>query len=213
MVQLEGSYPIQIGGEITGSLTVERDGLMTVFSADCRDDGELIRLSVFDAVGNAGYLGVMLPENGRLSLKKRFSRAGLAAFPKEIVCAGVAWEAKKEEHTESVSEAAETVNDSSEETSGLEAERESEMEAVYSPVSEAEADLIWKVQPNPWSLFSEPGIKAALSSVRGALTTMENGAVLLAIPTSMDGIGLSERILEAGEVRMIDGTEYVVFRL
>ena len=177
---------------------------MTVFSAECRDDGELIRLSVFDAVGNAGYLGVMLPENGRLSLIKRFSRAGMETFPKEIVCAGVVWEA----------EAVPNMGDAV--LQEWVAEEPEEPESANLPLPEenaAEADLIWKLQPNPWSLFAEPEMKAALCSVRGALTTTESGSVLLAIPVSMDGIGLSEAILELGELRTIDETEYVVFRL
>lgn len=243
MAQLEGTYPIQVGGEITGTLTVAQEGLMTVFSADSRDDGELIRLSVFDETGKAGYLGVMVPENGRLSLVKRLSRVGLSTFPEKIVCAGVVWEAEQEDGqeerhgTETEPEETETAAEVEPEEAAavvelsLEKEPKPEPEpyqqeeqnglshkeeAEFSPQSELEerkSDLIWKMQPNPWSLFSEPGMKAALCSVRGALTTTESGRVLLAIPTSMDGIALSERIVEAGEVRMIDGTQYVVFRL
>lgn len=205
MAQLEGSYPIRIGGEVTGTLEVEQEGLMTVFSADCRDDGDLIRLSVFDGAGKAGYLGVMLPEDGRLSLVKRLSRAGMADFPTEIVCAGTVWEAPQPELQPEPEPEPETAPAEIEEAAAA-------AETVLAQEAEPEA-VIWKRQPNPWSLFSEPGMKAALCSVRGALTATEAGAVLLAIPTSMDGIGLSERILEAGELRTIDGTEYAVFRL
>ena len=204
MAQLEGSSPIRIGGETTGTVTVTRDGLMTVFSAACRDDGELIRLSVFDAAGNAGYLGVMLPENGRLTLTKRFSRAGMEAFPEEIVCAGVVWEAEGEAN------AGDAV---SQEQVVAEAEDEESADLLLPEETAAAADLVWKLQPNPWSLFAEPEMKAALCSVRGALTATESGSVLLAIPVSMDGIGLSDAILELGELRTIDETEYVVFRL
>lgn len=232
MAQLEGNYPIRIGGETTGTLSIGQEGLMTVFSADCRDDGELIRLSVFDEGGNSGYLGVMLPVNGRLSLIRRLSRTGLRGFPETISYAGIVQETDvgtMEEKTEMATGAAETeqkVGGEKIECSVVASESETSVpstvpqpECVLEPTppeaeaSDCEKILIWKIQPNPWSLFSEPRIKAALRSVRGALTATEEGAVLLAIPMSLDGITLPERIVQAGETREIDGKQYVVFRL
>lgn len=204
MAQLEGTYPIRMDGETIGTLTIGQDGLMTVFSADCRDDGDLIRLSVFDEMGSSGYLGVMLPDNGRLSLVKRLSRAGLRTFPETVSYAGIQQE---DVTTEETTELPDVVP---------QPESVTEQKKEPNPTAETEAcetDLIWKMQPNPWSLFSEPKIKAALRSVRGALTATEEGHVLLAVPMSLDGVMLPERIAEAGETREIDGMQYVVFRL
>lgn len=81
-----GKYPIIIDGKTVGELTVKNRGIMTEFCARCEDSGELIRLSVYGE--NEGYLGVMLPENGELSLKKSFSRLAMRDFPKQILFAG-----------------------------------------------------------------------------------------------------------------------------
>ena len=93
---MEGSYPILIDGVQTGTLTVARDGLMTVFLAECEDPGWLLRLAVYGPEGT-GYLGVMIPEGGRLRLKKRLSRAALAGFPSQLRFAGPAGMAAPEE--------------------------------------------------------------------------------------------------------------------
>ena len=86
---MEGSYPILIDGVQTGTLTVAREGLMTTFLAECADPGWLVRLAVYGPEGT-GYLGVMIPEGGRLRLKKRLSRAALAGFPQQLSFAGPA---------------------------------------------------------------------------------------------------------------------------
>ena len=83
------TYPIRINGETKGTLTVSREGLTTRFDARCEDPGTLVRLSVYGG-GKEGYLGVMTPENGALTLHRRLSRAALSAFPAEIEYAGEA---------------------------------------------------------------------------------------------------------------------------
>ena len=83
------TYPVLINGEKKGTLTVSRDGLTTRFDAKCEDPGTLVRLSVYGG-GKEGYLGVMTPENGVLTLHRRLTRAALAAFPAEIELAAEA---------------------------------------------------------------------------------------------------------------------------
>lgn len=77
------TYPVLINGEKKGTLAVSREGLTTRFDAKCEDPGTLVRLSVYGG-GREGYLGVMTPENGVLTLHRRLTRAALAAFPAEI---------------------------------------------------------------------------------------------------------------------------------
>ena len=77
------TYPVLINGEKKGTLTVSREGLTTRFDAKCEDPGTLVRLSVYGG-GKEGYLGVMTPENGVLTLHRKLTRAALAAFPAEI---------------------------------------------------------------------------------------------------------------------------------
>ena len=80
------TYPVLINGEKKGTLTVSREGLTTRFDAKCEDPGTLVRLSVYGG-GKEGYLGVMTPENGVLTLHRRLT---LAAFPAEIELAAEA---------------------------------------------------------------------------------------------------------------------------
>lgn len=84
-----GSYPIIINEKEIGTLNVNKEGLMTVFEAQCDDPGELLRISVYGEC--EGYLGVMMPKGeGRLHLCKRLSKASLTAFPNTIQYAGPA---------------------------------------------------------------------------------------------------------------------------
>lgn len=83
------TYPVLINGEKKGTLTVSREGLTTRFDAKCEDPGTLMRLSVYGG-GKEGYLGVMTPENGVLTLHRRLTRAGMAQFPTEIELAAEA---------------------------------------------------------------------------------------------------------------------------
>lgn len=85
---MDEKYPVIIDGTACGVLCVSREGLMTVFEAECPEQDRLIRLSVFGADGTEGKLGVMMPENGVLHLRKSFSRTALELFPGEIVAAG-----------------------------------------------------------------------------------------------------------------------------
>ena len=87
--KMSETYPVLINGEKKGTLTVSREGLTTRFDAKCEDPGTLVRLSVYGG-GKEGYLGVMTPENGVLTLHRRLTRAALAAFPAEIELAAEA---------------------------------------------------------------------------------------------------------------------------
>ena len=84
---MEGTYPVIISGNTVGELLVTRRGLYTVFEARFPDPspGEPFRLSVYG--GSEGYLGVMTPENGEVSISRSFSRVALSDFPESIVFA------------------------------------------------------------------------------------------------------------------------------
>jgi hypothetical protein len=79
-----GNYPIIIDGNVCGRLEVTREGLMTVFSAECEDVGRIVRLSVYGEDGAEGYLGVMMPEGGKMVLRRAMSRSALDIFPQNI---------------------------------------------------------------------------------------------------------------------------------
>lgn len=89
-MNMEGVYPIIIHGQKQGQLEVTTDGLHTVFRGVCADLGELLRLSLYGE--QEGYLGVMVPGEGRLHLIRRLSRSALREFPKCPTHAGPAGE-------------------------------------------------------------------------------------------------------------------------
>lgn len=75
-------YPILISGQRTGSLSVEQQGLFTVFEAQCAPYEGILRLSVYGG-GREGYLGVMQPWSEGLYLRRKLSRKELEGFPAE----------------------------------------------------------------------------------------------------------------------------------
>ena len=79
-------YPLIIGGETRGHVTVLREGLYTVVSAKAESTSELTRLWLCGE-GESFYLGVMREENDRLCFSKRYTRRECAAFPKNIAFA------------------------------------------------------------------------------------------------------------------------------
>ena len=88
---MDETYPIIFSGETTGTLTMTRRGLFTEFTARCADPGALVRLSVYGG-GREGYLGVMEPQNGTLTLRRRLTRAAMEGFPPQIEYAAAAGE-------------------------------------------------------------------------------------------------------------------------
>ena len=72
--------PIIHDGRRIGVLETRREGAYTRFEARCAFLPGVRRLCVFGA-GKRAALGVMQPEGGALVLRRRFSRAGMRAFP------------------------------------------------------------------------------------------------------------------------------------
>ena len=71
---------------------------MTVFEAECDMHSGIVRIYAYAESGSA-YLGVMVPQNGKLTLRKKCSREAMRAFPKNIEYAADAI-LKKPEKTE-----------------------------------------------------------------------------------------------------------------
>ena len=71
--------PIYIDGQQEGTLTLEKQGAVTVARADMRDIGRVVRLSLYG--DGEGYLGIPVPEGGRQRLVKRLSPLDLKRLP------------------------------------------------------------------------------------------------------------------------------------
>lgn len=73
------NYDIYYNGSVCGMLRVEREGLLTVFSADCEMHDGILRLYVCGE--DTKSLGVMQPLSGRLRLEKRLTANEVKALP------------------------------------------------------------------------------------------------------------------------------------
>ncbi len=137
---MTGEYPIMIDGMQVGKLCIRKEGLMTVFEAECQDPGYLLRLSVY---GEAeAYLGVMVPkEDGMLCLKKKLSRNALAGFPETIRYAGAAGELlTSQSKLENVAQNAERTGESCDTKSVSSVLEEAELSATETTLA-LESDL------------------------------------------------------------------------
>ena len=98
---MEGKYDITIDGNSVGILTVGKEGAYTVFEARCQLLQGLTRLSVYGQ-GREGYLGLLMPGQGEMLMKKRLSPGAMREFPKKIEFVGQAggMETKEEKEEE-----------------------------------------------------------------------------------------------------------------
>ncbi len=83
------TYIIIHSNQIIGTLETAADGLYIVFTARCEPVSPRLRLHVWGEKEHA-YLGLMLPENGGLYLRKRLSRLECAKLPNPILYAAEA---------------------------------------------------------------------------------------------------------------------------
>ena len=72
------TYPLILDGAQAGTVTVRREGGWTVFDVQCAAAEGVKRVSVYGG-GAEGYLGVLAPEDGALTLHRRFSRSARTA--------------------------------------------------------------------------------------------------------------------------------------
>ncbi|MBQ3261748.1 MAG: hypothetical protein IJH52_01090 [Oscillospiraceae bacterium] len=80
------TYKIMNNSTVIGTLETCADGLYTIFTARCEPVLPRLRLHVFGEETHA-YLGLMLPENGALYLRRRLSRLECAKLPAPILYA------------------------------------------------------------------------------------------------------------------------------
>ena len=79
--------PILRQGRPIGALTMEPEGLYTIFTAQCEAVSDRLRLAVFGEKESA-YLGLMLPgRDGRLRLRRKLSRLERSRLPEPILYA------------------------------------------------------------------------------------------------------------------------------
>lgn len=184
------TYPVLINGEKKGALTVSREGLTTRFDAKCEDPGTLVRLSVYGG-GKDGYLGVMTPENGVLTLHPAAdARRTRRRSPAEIELAAEAGRntSAPECRTESGQTPGEETGDGS--GAGRAVPPAPKQSAAPKPRERA-GDIVWR------------------DAGDGSLYTVYKNQPYRAIPMAAWGLP-TERMVEK---RTIHGVEYAIFAL
>lgn len=180
-------YPLIIGGAEAGKLTVSSEGLFTIFEAEAKAEG-LVRLSVFGG-GETVYLGVMQPWEGGLYLRRKFSRAELRSFPREIEYAAPEDELQSPEKRTAELEALAAVA----EEDTLQAQKEGKA-PQSAPVDEApptaadDGDILWFTRPD------------------GTLVRFDGERSVIAIPAEL------RRQTPGAVLRIINGRSYMLFK-
>ena len=177
------TYPLILDGAQAGTVTVRREGGWTVFAVQCAAAQQgIVRVSVYGG-GAEGYLGVLAPSDGAMTLQRRFSRSAMRAFPARIEYAGYAGqpcEAPAPEESEPAPEPA---------------PEEPEPAPEPAPAAQEEAppaleDVYWYASPD------------------GALVCFDGENNLIALPVGdariPDGPG--------GWPKTVEGRDYVVYR-
>ena len=77
---MEGTWPLILDGVECGSVTAEKRGAYTLFTARALYTGEVKRISLYGG-GAEGYLGVLSPDADGVSLTRKLTRSGMASFP------------------------------------------------------------------------------------------------------------------------------------
>lgn len=179
-------YPIIIGGEDVGWLTVSSEGLFTIFEAEAKAEG-LVRLAVFGG-GDAAYLGVMQPWNGGLYLRRRFSRAEMKSFPREIEYAAPEDELKTDKRTAELEAPAAVEADNEPEFSAEDEAPQPEPEAEPTKIPAEDGDTLWFTRPD------------------GTLVRFDGERSVIAIPAEL------RRRTPGAVLRTINGRSYMLFK-
>ncbi len=78
------SLPVYIDGVESGSMKLYKEGLMTVFTAQCGvKQGGIVRLYLYGG-GKCALLGTMRPNGSGMGIVRRFSRTELKKLPENI---------------------------------------------------------------------------------------------------------------------------------
>ena len=74
------TWPLILDGVECGTVTAQRSGAYTVFTARALYSGPLKRISLYGG-GTEGSLGVLAPDGDEVTLTRRLTRSQLASFP------------------------------------------------------------------------------------------------------------------------------------
>ena len=180
------TIPILIGGLRRGALEIRADGAYTRFEARCDPLPGLRRLWVFGG-GARACLGVLAPEGGALTLRRRLSRAALRSFPEPIEYAALSADAGQEQAQKEEKHDSAPHEKAAPHEKGAPHEETAPHEKA-APYEKGAPRGAWSEQPD------------------GSLVCTENGVRLLALPCAL------RRVPPGVDLREIAGKRCLVFR-
>ena len=182
-----GKYDVYYNGAVCGTLTVTRDGLMTVFSCICdMVSSDILRLYCICA-GQSVPIGVMTPCQKNLTLCKVYSKNNLFSLGIGRIDSAVL----------------------SQSTPASDDIPDKEPVRTSAPVPSTD----WHEDSAPWEHFSDPAVIASCRRVKGALSRSENGTLYLAVPVSPNEPFPAMPIFCFGTFTEINGSGYMVFAI
>lgn len=183
-------YPLLLGGETAGKLSVWQEGLYTCMEASTSRSGEFLRIWVQGGREEA-YLGLMEPSPEGMRLRRKLSRHELKQFPAVI-------EQASDRQLALIPPAAAAPETAEEEPMPEEETPKELPEQKDLPGSER--------LPEPAKApAEEPGL-LWIARADGSLAAREGDHWLLALPARL------RRVPKGADLRLICGREYLVFR-
>lgn len=186
MERLDGSYAVTLDGGRIGTLNVFGDGGFTVFEFH-GEAGGLSPMRLCCRCGDAVVpIGIPVPENGALRLRKRFTKNALRTAGLSHIdgCALAPL-------SEPVSRA--------------------RLFADPPDPPEKNDDGEWRCEYEPWNMFTDDDIKNACRGISGALRRRRGDIDELAVPVSPYEPFPMIPVFCFGEIEEINGRQYVVF--
>ena len=77
-------YPIYYDNAVIGKICIIKDGLYQRLEASCAMREGVLRLWL-RGEDKTSYIGILMPQNGKLVLQKAYSRTEAAALPKNVM--------------------------------------------------------------------------------------------------------------------------------
>jgi len=198
-----GKYNVIFDKEITGTVNISRTGQKYLFECQCNhSSADIIRLFCYS---NDVYstIGTMMPVNGRLYLKKAFTRNDL--IMKDI---------GEINHflLSSTSPAAPSSPPHLQEI-----QTEPALTTASQPEEMPEENKIvaypWRNENSPSSLFSDPELKEVCMNIKDALSSSDGEFIYLAVPVSSDKPFPLMPAFCFGSFELIDNRSYIIFKL
>lgn len=197
-----------------GEVRVEKAGLMTVIEADTifKQPG-IIRLAALCG-GTVRPLGVLAPENGRMRLRRRLTKAEKEAMGISEIT-GFALISDAGIHTINADEPKEQIapKKTKEQIAPIEPEGAAQQKKKRIGWFSSRDEMHWEEMAEPWKVFRDRELSRAAKGVYGALAAEVGKEVFLAIPMDSERAFPPLPVFRFGEPAMIRGRSYVVFRL